>query len=122
MLFSRKKKGDLGEDLAAKYLADRGFKVLLRNFRCKGGEVDLIATRSGELHFIEVKARSDAAFGGPVEAVDFRKQKRLTHAAHMYLAANQHWAAAPQCFSVVAIQGSRVELFPNAFPPAGNFY
>lgn len=112
----------MGEDFAALYLAKRGFHLLVRNFRCKGGEIDLIATRAGELHFIEVKARADAGFGAPEESVTFHKQKRLWKAAQYYLAQNQHWAAAPHRFSVVAILGERVELFTNAFQPQGNYY
>lgn len=122
MFFSRKKKGEEGEGIAAKYLAGKGFTMVTRNFRCKGGEIDLIATRSGELHFIEVKTRSNAGFGAPAESVNLHKQKRLSRAAFMFLAQNQHWAKAPHCFSVVAIEGNKIDLFLNAFAPTGGTY
>ena len=109
--------------MAARYLSKNGFKVLSRNFRCKGGEIDIIATRAGELHFVEVKLRGNSRFGLAAESVLPWKQKRLTRAAKFYLMRNKKWGASPHCFSVVAIEGdSHVELFVNAFEPQGELY
>jgi putative endonuclease len=78
--------GNEGERSTAAYLADRGYHILERNFRCRGGEVDLIALDGATLVFIEVKARSSLARGAPIEAVTALKQARVRKAASVYLA------------------------------------
>ena len=85
----RREKGKMGEDVAAKYLQDDGYLILERGFRCKTGEIDIIAKKGGELYFIEVKARWSNDFGNPLESVTYFKQKRFIAAAKFYLASKR---------------------------------
>lgn len=77
--------GNRGEDLAVKYLKEKGYKVLQRNFRTPLGEIDIIADDGGILVFIEVKTRTDDSFGLPFEAVNARKRERMRKIALLYL-------------------------------------
>lgn len=77
----------LGEDTAAGMLAGKGMKVLARNWRCRFGELDLVAGDGDTLVFVEVKCRSRAELYDPALAVDRRKQFRLRRLAEAYLAA-----------------------------------
>ena len=77
--------GILGEQLAMEYLIRMGCKIVLRNWRFKNLEVDLIVMDGDTLVFVEVKTRSTTAFGEPYEFVDVRKQRRLIRAAQAYI-------------------------------------
>lgn len=77
--------GKLGEDCAAKFLEDNGYEIVARNFRIRSAEVDIIAQKDGVIVFVEVKARSSIRHGLPVEAVNFRKQKKIIEAAGVFL-------------------------------------
>lgn len=77
--------GSGGERAAADFLLGRGYHILERNFRCRGGEVDLIALDGGVLVFIEVKVRRTLSRGAPIEAVTAIKQARVRRAAQEYL-------------------------------------
>ena len=81
----RQKLGRLGEQFAEQLLCLEGYRILERNFRCKDGEIDLIADKEDELFFIEVKTRRNSAFGQPCEAVDLKKQMTLRKAARSYV-------------------------------------
>jgi putative endonuclease len=78
--------GNEGERTATAYLAERGYHILERNFRCRGGEVDLIALDGATVVFVEVKLRRSLARGAPIEAVTPVKQSRVRKAAQVYLA------------------------------------
>ena len=77
--------GKLGENLATKYIISLGYKILERNFRCKFGEIDIIAKDKQELVFIEVKTRTNNLYGKPIDAVNQVKQKHLISAVKYYL-------------------------------------
>ena len=77
--------GREGEELAANYLKALGYQIYFRNFRCRFGELDIVARRSRELVFVEVKTRSGDLFGTPGEAVDARKQRHMTQAGAFFL-------------------------------------
>ena len=81
----RQQLGKLGEAAAAAYLEDRGHRILERNARAGGVEIDLIVERGGTVVFVEVKTRRSRAFGAPEEAVDARKQKRIVRGAAAWL-------------------------------------
>jgi putative endonuclease len=83
--------GRHGEDLAATYLEQRGLVVLSRNWRCRHGELDLVATDADRLVVCEVKTRSGVRFGEPAEAVDRRKAARIRRVTQAWLAAHQVW-------------------------------
>lgn len=82
---SNKALGQLGEKAAARYLQGCGFSIWARNFRCRTGEIDIIASRSGQLSFIEVKTRRDCSFDRPGEAVTEAKKQRIRRCAEYYL-------------------------------------
>ncbi len=82
---SNKILGDFGEDCAAKFLEDKGYKIIARNFRIRSAEIDIIAQLDDVIVFVEVKARSSIRHGLPVEAVTIRKQKKIIEAAGVFL-------------------------------------
>lgn len=84
-MYARHEVGKEGEDEAAKYLEVKGYKIIERNFRCKQGEIDIIAKDKDEYVFIEVKTRQNANYGRPCEAVNERKQKHIWNATKYFL-------------------------------------
>ena len=88
---SNRSVGLLGEETASAFLIARGYKILERNFRCKGGEVDIIARDPGDrsLAFVEVKARRGLAYGVPQLAVTPFKQRQISKAALTWLTKNR---------------------------------
>ncbi|MEE0776636.1 MAG: YraN family protein [Bacillota bacterium] len=85
MSFYRKKLGEKGERAAEKALKKEGYRLLERNYSVRGGEIDLIMERSGEILFVEVKTRTSEEFGTPLESIGSRKREHLCHAAKVYL-------------------------------------
>ena len=99
--------GALGERLAAEHLERQGYRILERNFRCRMGEIDLIARRENELVFTEVKLRKDASHGEAREFVTASKQRKLLLTAEYYLAARP-WAQELQArFDVIEVYAPR---------------
>lgn len=82
---SNKALGDRGESCAAEYLRRQGCRILTRNYRCKAGEIDIIAEDHGTLVFIEVKTRRGVRYGTPAEAVHYRKRQKIVQTAYWYL-------------------------------------
>ncbi len=93
--------GIQGEQLAMEYLIEMGYKIMLRNWRFKNLEVDLIVMDGDTLVFVEVKTRSTTDFGEPYEFVDVRKQRRLIRAAQAYIL--KHAYSGEVRFDVVAV-------------------
>jgi putative endonuclease len=94
--------GQHGERVAAAYLTDVGLRVLDRNWRCRDGELDIVARDGDALVFCEVKTRRATGYGHPVEAVTAQKQRRLRTLAQRWLAA--HDEHAPELrFDVVGV-------------------
>jgi putative endonuclease len=86
---TNQKKGSIGEDISADYLINSGYFILERNFRCKKGEIDIIAKDKDYLTFIEVKTRSSNFYGSPGEAVNFTKKQRIYKSAQLYILTNR---------------------------------
>jgi putative endonuclease len=115
----RRALGQLGEDLAVRYLERRGYVILERNYRCAHGEVDIVCRDNERLAFVEVRARRGTAYGTPEESVTASKQARLATVARDYLQARGHsdvdWG-----IDVVAVQFAtsgallRINLLRNA--------
>ena len=82
---STKQDGDWGEALVEKYLSERGCRIVEREWRCRFGEIDLIAEKDGVLLFVEVKLRTNLQYGAPREYVTVKKQEKLRAAALLYL-------------------------------------
>ena len=111
---ARRALGVAGEDRAAAWYTAQGYEVVARNWRCRDGELDLIVRR-GPLHvFCEVKSRSSAAFGSPLEAVDRDKRRRIRHLAACWLEAAPQPAGEIR-FDVVGILGEELEVVQAAF-------
>lgn len=99
----RKEKGRIAEDYALQYLLENSYAVKSRNWRCRSGELDIVAERAGVLIFVEVRSRSATGrFGTPEESVDSRKQRQIRETAQVYLY-RQHGGERPVRFDVVAI-------------------
>jgi putative endonuclease len=115
---ARQALGKHGEDLACCELERRGYAILARRYRTRGGEIDIIARDGETIVFVEVKAREDHAFGAGADAVTAFKRRRIAQIARDYLA--RHHRGECRCrFDVVSIQfdtgDAVVELFQNAF-------
>lgn len=76
--------GKNGEDEAASFLQKKGYKIIARNFRARGGEIDLIALKSTTLIFIEVKSRTSTLFGTPAESITYHKLAKLIRTAELF--------------------------------------
>lgn len=110
-------RGDLGalaERLVGSHLERLGFRILTRNFRSRWGEIDLVAWRAGEVHFVEVRSRTSEAFLSAAESIDARKQARIRRTAEVYLARKPP-ADSQMFFDVATVVGDRVELLIGAF-------
>lgn len=105
--------GKRGEEIARRYLRDHGYRIVARNWRCRFGEIDIIARDEEMLVFIEVKTRTGTGFGGAEGAVTPHKQARLIAAARSYMSEVRTELA--MRFDVVAITGRRVKLYKDAF-------
>ncbi len=105
--------GAAAEQRAEAYLMARGLRLVARNWRARGGEIDLIMRDGATLVFVEVRARAGMAYGGAAASVTSTKQARLVHAARLYLAT---LGQVPACrFDVVAEEAGRVVWLRDAF-------
>ncbi len=84
-MYERHELGKEGEEYATKYLQNKGYKIIQRNFECKQGEIDIIAKEKEEYVFIEVKTRQNFHYGRPAEAVTQEKQKHIWKATKYYI-------------------------------------
>ncbi|TWG79510.1 putative endonuclease [Cupriavidus gilardii J11] len=111
---STRERGERAEARALAYLQQQGLTLLVRNYRCKGGELDLVMRASdGTLVFVEVRARSSDAFGGAAASITVSKRQRILQAANHYLAT---LASVPRCrIDVVAIGPRGIEWLKDAF-------
>lgn len=85
---ANKNLGKIGEDIATKYLKDLGYEIIERNFRCRSGEIDIIAKDDEEFVFVEVKTRYSLSCGRPAEAVNNTKKKHIYKATEYYVYKN----------------------------------
>lgn len=113
----KQKIGEAGEDQALHHLQLQGLTLVERNFRCKGGEIDLVMQLGSMLIFVEVRKRKEAErtaqYGGAAASIGPAKQRRLVVAAQVYL---RRYRMPPPCrFDVVAIDGGELTWLKNAF-------
>ncbi|MDT0122253.1 YraN family protein [Paenibacillus sp. RRE4] len=100
---TRQQKGKLGEEEACRWLVKQGYSILQRNWRCRSGEVDIIAAREELLIFVEVRSRSfNSGFGTPQESVDQRKMQQVRSTAAVYLQMNGEYTRQIR-FDVIAV-------------------
>ena len=88
MFNERQKLGRFGEMLACEYLIRRGYKIIDKNYRTRGGEVDIVAKKDETIVFVEVKTRKNGNFGAPEEAIDEHKQLKICQTVECYLQSN----------------------------------
>ncbi len=101
-------RGAAAEELAAAFLEGRGLRIVERNYRCRFGEIDLVARSGAVLVFVEVRARKSEAFGGAAGSITAAKRRRLVAAARHYLA--KHRVNRACRFDVVLIRGREQEI------------
>ena len=115
-------RGKIGEDDAVGWLVRQGYRVVERNVVNHAGEIDLVAWEGQTLCFVEIKARASGTFGPAIAAVDFRKQRRISRAAALYLAMKGP-RDVPCRFDVLGLDrqgdGWRYTLVRDAFPFSG---
>ncbi len=107
--------GAVYEEKAAKYLKEKGYVIVTKNFRCRMGEIDLIARKDTVLVFVEVKYRKTASFGYPEEAVSFSKQKTIRKVAEYFLLSEQLSLDTECRFDVIAVLNEKIRHIENAF-------
>lgn len=111
--------GRSGEDAACQYLTKLGYQIVERNFRCRMGEIDIIARDDQTLVFVEVKTRASIACGQPFEAVHYFKQRKLIKLAEFYLKRCFQTTCIACRFDVVSIlhsgSGPDIRHLKNAF-------
>jgi putative endonuclease len=117
-----KRRGDIGEDAAARYLKGRGFRLLERNWRYRQWELDIICRDGDTVVFVEVKTRGAGTMGLPADGLNRKKQVRLVKAASQYLSRKNLWDE-PCRFDLAAIidtgSGLDVDYIENAFDLTG---
>ena len=107
-------RGRSAEDRATAYLIDRGYAVVVRNWRCKLGELDLVAHDGDTLAFVEIRSRADATRGDALATIRAGKQRKVAQLAAAYLAS--HAVRARACrFDVVGVTGDDIVLIKDAF-------
>jgi len=120
---ARRAQGDAAEERACRHLEGAGFTIVERNFRTRGGEIDIVARKGDVLVFVEVRSREDAVFGTPEESVTPAKRRRIVAAARQYLSnvPPSTWREAR--FDVIAIEGTGdaavLRHYPAAFDAKG---
>ncbi len=103
MKLSKTRTGQIGEELALKFLLKKGYKLIEKNFRCSLGEIDLIVSDSDKnLIFVEVRSKTDTLFGEPFETVGIKKQRRIYRLAEYYLN-HKDIEEAPCRFDVISL-------------------
>lgn len=107
--------GSEKELLAANYLKNLGLNVINMNFRCKTGEIDIVAEDGDYLVFCEVKYRKSTGYGSPIEAVNTSKQNKIRQVARFYLIKNQIPQNKPIRFDVIGILGDHITYIKDAF-------
>lgn len=107
------------ERIAGAFLEKQGYQIIACNFRCRLGEIDLIAKDGRYLVFVEVKYRKNDETGNPLEAVNRRKQQIISRVANYYCLTHGYGENTPCRFDVVAIWGERIKVVKNAFEYQG---
>ena len=115
----RKALGLLGEEVALEYLLARGLKLVLRNYRCKLGEIDLVMRDDRTLVLVEVRCRASNDYGGAAASVDWQKQRKLIKTGEHLLMKRSDLRRFPVRFDVIAIATGastpQIEWIKSAF-------
>jgi putative endonuclease len=114
-MVNKKALGEKGEEIAAKYLKNCGMEIITMNYRCKIGEIDIIAREGNTYVICEVKYRSNNSFGYPIEAVDYKKQQKITQVTKHYIMTNRLPDDISVRFDVIGILGKKITHIKDAF-------
>ena len=112
---NKRETGACQEEWAARWLEEKGFRIMERNFHCRQGEIDLVAMEGRYLVFIEVKYRVNAQMGEPQEAVDTKKQQKISRTAAYYCMRHGISSEQPCRFDVAAFTEGKWMVIQNAF-------
>ncbi len=107
--------GAAAEALAAAFLEAHGLSVLARNFRCRGGEIDLVCADGDTLVFVEVRLRSGERFGGAAYSIGVHKQRRIVLAARHYLNGRREQPCRFDALLLTALDAGAIRWIRNAF-------
>ena len=118
MTYNKRQIGTEKEKLAGAYLEQNGYEIIEYNFRCKQGEIDIVAKDGEYLVFCEVKYRSTIKNGTPFEAVDYKKQRTISRCALFYI--SKHRLGDIPCrFDVISVTDKGIYVLKNAFDYIG---
>ena len=112
--------GALGEESAARYLMEKGFRIVCRNRSSRWGEIDIAALDSKWIIFAEVKTRTGYSYGNPEESIDASKAGRIRKAAMLFLVENESWGQRSARFDIISIIIDRKKLERCLHQTAGN--
>lgn len=118
-MINKRKTGEDWESCACEYLEQQGMKIVVRNFHCRIGEIDIIGYHNGYLVFIEVKYRKDNRLGTPEEAVNYNKQRKICMVSDYYRCSHKIAEDCSIRYDVVAICGTEIRWYQNAFEYIG---
>jgi putative endonuclease len=111
----RQRIGKNAEDTAVTFLEAHGLEVLLRNYRGKVGELDIVARNERTLVVVEVRTRASDRFGGAAASVDWRKQAKIRKTTALLIQQRKDLGDLPVRFDVIAMRGNRIEWIQHAF-------
>ncbi|HVC09243.1 MAG TPA: YraN family protein [Elusimicrobiota bacterium] len=117
---NRQEAGAQAEEAAARFLESRGLRIVEKNFRCKMGEIDLIAEDGEALVFVEVRSRASSSFGTAAETIGFAKRRKIIKTALFYLQSRGISDRAAR-FDAVTFDGGALSHIPGAFSADGGF-
>jgi len=112
---NKRSEGQKKEELACEYLTKQKVKILYRNFFSSHGEIDIIGKDKDYIVFFEVKYRKNNAYGNPLEAVNFRKQKNIINAARFFLYKYKYPVDSLIRFDCIGITDTDIQWVKNAF-------
>jgi len=115
MALNKRMIGTIWEQAAINYLKNDGYEILEMNYRCKIGEIDIIAKDEEYFVFVEVKYRKTASMGDPFDAINSKKQNTIRKTASYYLLCHNLSENTPCRFDAVGILGSTITLIKDAF-------
>jgi putative endonuclease len=111
----RQRIGKNAEDAAVAFLEAHGLEILLRNYRGKSGELDIVARDPRTLIIVEVRTRASDRFGGAAASIDWRKQAKIRRTAALLIYTCRELAGLPVRFDVIAMKGTHIEWIKHAF-------
>ncbi len=115
MVAHNKKTGDRAEQRACQFLLARGFKLILKNYRCKHGEIDLIMQDGKDIVFVEVRSRANTNYGSAIESINRNKQRKILETSIHFLQ-QRNWLNTVNCrFDVIGIHHNDLEWIKDAF-------